>query len=168
MSTSADRFGDKFGGEKMWGLQELNYPEPIAYWPQTWGWVVVGILVLILIAWLVYRRWLVWKKNEYRRQAMHCLEQIANGSLSIHALPKLLRATALQGYPRKQIVQLNGKDWVDWLNQSANASLYEQTDAAIFDSLAYCKVDSLNLSKQESQRLVSVSRQWVKVHHAAL
>jgi hypothetical protein len=159
--SSSDRFGDGFGGEQMWGLQELPYPEPIPFLPQTAGWLVVAVLILLLLGWLGWWLWRRRQANRYRIEALARLRGLAPDDASI--LPQILRKTALHAYQRSEVASLRGSDWIAWLNRTAGRELFQATDAALFDRLAYrCE----ELAPAEFQRLHSASRVWVVDHHA--
>ena len=75
MTSSEERFGRGFGGEGMWGLKELPDPTAVAYQPQTWGWLALAALGLLLsvgvVAWVRRRR----RRNAYRTEALGRLDE---------------------------------------------------------------------------------------------
>jgi hypothetical protein len=79
-------------------LQELGLPAPVSYAPQTWGWWVL-LVVLIVIALVVgVRRYLQWQRDQYRREALARLAQLRSRSDDLNALrelPELLKRVAL-------------------------------------------------------------------------
>ncbi len=168
MSTSAKRFGEDFGGERMWGLRELAYPDAIPLVPQTPGWIAVGVLLVLALfwlGWLVYRR---RQKNAYRRQATKHLAAIASSTASPAELPFILRRAALRAFPRKDVASLHGDAWRIWLNDSAGRELYRPEDMALIDNLAYLPVQRLEQLQDSSelQHLITQTRLWLRHHHA--
>lgn len=163
MTTTADRFGDDFGGEKMWGLQELPYPEPMAMTPQTMGWVIVGIVLLLAVLWFAFRAYRSWRKNAYRRQAQQQINAMLNENTGAHTLPFLIRKTALAAFNRREVASLRGADWIDWLNSRLPSARFEADDARLLDRLAYS--DS-GLPEEQVNRLLKTARHWVVNHRA--
>ena len=163
MTTTADRFGDDFGGEKMWGLKELPYPESIAMTPQTMGWVVVGLVLLAALLWIALRAYRNWQKDAYRRQARQQIDGMLSQSVDARALPFLIRKTALAAFDRREVASLRGADWIDWLNSRLPSARFEADDAGLLDRLAY---SDAGLPEEQVNRLLKTARHWM-VHHRA-
>ena len=45
-------------------------PEPVRYTPQTIGWLILFVVVLIVAVWWGYRRYRFWLANRYRGVAL--------------------------------------------------------------------------------------------------
>jgi len=164
--TSRGVFGPDFGGERMWGLQELPFPEPVAYWPQTTGWyVALGILLLGLMA-LVWWRWRVWKRNAWRREMLTRLDAIAADPKRLTELPFLLRRSALNAAPRHEVASLRGQDWILWLNRSAGGEVFTPTDAGFIDDLPYRSSPDGLIGDRDAAHLIDASRIWIRSHRA--
>lgn len=161
MSTTQEQFGDDFGGERMWGLKELPYPDAIPLTPQTVGWLVVALLAAAGIGWLAWRLRRRWLANGYRRQAAAALDEMAADPAKAANLPYLLRRTALTAYERRHVAGLRGKDWIGWLNQSAGRPIFSEDAANLLDQLAYSDAP---VQADRTLRLVEVSRNWVRCH----
>ena len=157
-----------FGSERMWGLKELPLPDSVPYWPQTPGWYVVGALVLAVFAYCVYRLWLRWKANQYRRDAVAELDAMTRDRTGLVELPFLLRRAALHAGPRADIAGLRGNEWIAWLNRSAGRDLFAAEDAGLLDTLCYAPAAADAIEPQQADRLIAASREWMKVHNAAV
>ncbi len=87
-------------------LKELGLPAPISYAPQTWGWwVLLGILIGVALL-MGARRYLEWKRNRYRREALVQLAELQSRSDQMSALrnlPELLKRVALSMPPNRNI-----------------------------------------------------------------
>ena len=46
-SNSQQSAAEIFGSDRMWGLKELDLPEPVSWWPQTPGWYVLAALLVV-------------------------------------------------------------------------------------------------------------------------
>ncbi|WP_159812050.1 DUF4381 domain-containing protein [Pseudomonas sp. 18058] len=79
-------------------LKELAPPAPVSYAPQTWGWwVLLGLLIVLAIV-IGVRRYLQWRRDEYRREGLARLAQLRSRSDDLNALrelPELLKRVAL-------------------------------------------------------------------------
>ncbi|MBS4089073.1 DUF4381 domain-containing protein [Pseudomonas rustica] len=79
-------------------LKELAPPAPVSYAPQTWGWwVLLGLLIVLAIV-IGVRRYLQWRRDEYRREGLARLTQLRSRSDDLNALrelPELLKRVAL-------------------------------------------------------------------------
>ena len=168
MTTAAERFGEGFGGERMWGLKELEYPDSIALLPQTPGWYAVAVLVVVAIVWGV---WLLRRRrqaNAYRREALNLLADIEASRLGLNALPFVLRKSALVAFPRLDVASLRGSAWCDWLNGVAGRTVFTTDDIALVDKLAYLPAARLESLQQDAAtlRLITQTRQWLRLHRA--
>ena len=163
MDTSRDRFGDNFGGEQMWGLKELAYPESIPFWPQTAGWLLVGLILLALLAWFAWRARRRWLRNAYRREALSSLEVMHADPAQAKRLPFILRRSALAAYKRSRVASLRGAEWICWLNDTAGRELFAAEAAETLDRLAYSNAD---VSRSEIEPLLAASADWLRHHRA--
>ncbi|WP_166215781.1 DUF4381 domain-containing protein [Pseudomonas atagonensis] len=79
-------------------LKELGLPAPVSYAPQTWGWwVLLGLLIVLAIV-VGVRRYLHWRRDQYRREALVRLAQLRERSDDLNALrelPELLKRVAI-------------------------------------------------------------------------
>jgi hypothetical protein len=96
-------------------LVEPPMPEPISLVPQTAGWYVLGALLLSGLAYGLWRLWLYWRANAYRRAARVALDRAGDDPAEIAAI---LRRAALAAYPRRRVAGLAGADWVAFLHDT--------------------------------------------------
>ena len=163
MESTRDRFGDDFGGEQMWGLKELAWPDAIPFVPQTAGWLVVALLLLALSAWLAWRARRRWLRNAYRRDALASIEAMRADPAEAAKLPFILRRSALAAYDRGDVASLRGAEWTGWLNESAGRELFTAGAAEALDRLAYGRETP---SPADMGPLLAASRDWVRLHRA--
>lgn len=79
-------------------LKELALPSPVSYSPQTWGWWLLLAILLLAAALIGTRRYIQWRRDRYRREALAHLAQLRSHSDELHALrelPELLKRVAL-------------------------------------------------------------------------
>ena len=157
MTSTAERFGDQFGAERMWGLKELPFTEAVSLFPLAPGWyVVIGVVLLVILSGC-WRWWIRWRKNVYRRDALAALRDA-----DPQQLPFVLRKAALQGFPRADVAGLRGADWIGWLNETGGAKIFDDGDAAVLDEVAYAARPGV--SAEDIKRLVGAAETWVRRH----
>ena len=131
------------------GLADIVTPPPVSWLPQTWGWAVLGAVLLVLLAWMLWR----WRKrreaNRYRREALGELERI-----SLNEVPALLKRTALAAWPREQVAALSGAEWVAFL----------KVEGGLADLLNDAEYRSASLSNEE---IKAATRRWIEEHHVS-
>ena len=101
------------------GFEEIHLPEQVAYLPTAPGWQVLGLLFLIFLAYYLFRGARRWHFNRYRRNALQAFDRLLTDhswQASLGFVPQILKATALQTYPREQIAALSGDAWLAFLD----------------------------------------------------
>ena len=161
-----------FGNSRLDGLEEITLPKPISYFPQTIGWkiLLVGIIIAAII--FGYKRYRHWQANRYRTNALKRLAKIEQEiqasetkTKSLLDLPILVKQTALQAFPRDEIAQLSGDRWLEFLDHSGNTQDFSQGEGQLLPQLAYQSSSALtNLPEQRISNLIISIRQWIKNH----
>ena len=145
-------------------MHGLVMPEPVAWLPQTPGWwIVLGWLlaVLLLLAWQFAKR---RRRNRYRRDALAELRSISaqpelRPAESAQRIAALLKQTALAAYPREDVAALYGRDWAQFLKESAGNDPQVAEAADLLAAAAYRPdVDGSVLTRPASR--------WIRLHRA--
>ena len=135
-------------------LEPVPAPTPILMTPQTPGWIVVGLVLLVVVIWGI-RRFLQHRQaNAYRRAALSELPMAGNDPVRIATV---LRRTALAGFPRQQIAGLYGTDWLDFLDQSFGGSGFSNGPGQVLATAPY-RDTPLN------PELAALAQNWIKHH----
>ena len=160
-------------GADLQALQEIALPAPVSWLPQTVGWLVVSIAILLALALFGWRRWRHWRANQYRRDALAELAAIEqklqrDDQQALRQLPALLKRTALGCTPRLQVAALSGADWLRFLERSApGVELAGATGQQLWQ-LAYAPDAALrNMPRNEIDALCTLARRWIR-HHVAV
>ncbi|MTI15395.1 DUF4381 domain-containing protein [Sansalvadorimonas verongulae] len=148
-------------------LEPNILPAPIGFWPPAVGWWIVAGLALLLILVLAYALWRWYKSNVYRREAVRQLTAIQqsytthkSASRLVQQYNHLLKAVALQRYPREQVASLHGNEWLTFLDQQLKSSTdFTKGAGNVLGHSAYSK--NVNL---EADILHTVATRWVKKH----
>ncbi|MDG9881836.1 DUF4381 domain-containing protein [Pseudomonas putida CSV86] len=152
-------------------LQEIALPAPVSYWPQTWGWTVLLILLLAAVLVWALRAWRHWQRNRYRREALarldaleRRLEQHPDDCQALRALPELLKRVALSMPGGRAVAPLHDSQWQAFLVAHASAPLPDNF-AQLLAHLAYAP--QARLHEVDARELLRHSRAWVEQHHVA-
>ena len=140
-------------------LTELSLPAPVSYWPQTWGWgVLLGVVVLALLV-LAGRKWLRWRRDAYRREALARLDSLVD----LRELPELLKRVALSMplpmEEQQRIPTLHGAEWQAFLQRHARGP--------IPDDLAQRLAQMAYGTASQDPQLLAQCKAWVEQHHVA-
>ena len=140
-------------------LTELSLPAPVSYWPLTWGWgVLLGVLVVALLV-LAGRKWLRWRRDAYRREALARLDNLKD----LRELPELLKRVALSMplpmEEQQRIPTLHGAEWQDFLQRHARGP--------IPDDLAQRLAQMAYGTASQGPQLLAQCKAWVEQHHVA-
>jgi len=160
-------FSEGWGNYAIRGIEEILLPESVSLLPQTIGW---AILLLAAIAWLFligYRKYQHYRANLYRLVSLNQLKQIKNAyqqgdTTSVRALPALLKATALQVYPRTTIAALTGNSWCVFLSDTYPGPPFETEPIDILYKCGFAPKSELNNLLEEKNWNQFV--EWIKHH----
>ncbi|EHP38075.1 transmembrane protein [Cupriavidus basilensis OR16] len=156
-------------------LQEIPLPPPVSYLPQTWGWAVLGALLLALAGLLAWRAWRRHQANRYRRDALAELARIEAGIAAaagdesrrdaLAALPALVKRVVLACAPRTQVASLSAQAWLDYLDGTWRAGGFAEGPGRLLPELAY---GVRSPPAAEVTALIALLRDWIGQHHAHL
>lgn len=154
-------------------LRQLPLPEPVSYWPQTWGWLALLAGVAALAGWAAWRIVRRHRRNRYRREGMRRLEAIRvaaqSDPLAARELPGLLKQVGLSAVARAErarVGALGGPEWTDWMARTGGD--FPADADALLRALAYAPPETVRaIAPVRMQRLFAASRQWMEGHHVA-
>ncbi len=136
-------------------LEPVPEPPQVSLWPQTAGWIWLGLAVVCVAAWLG-RRWLVNRRaNTYRRAA---LRAIAAAGDDPAALAVIVRRAALAGYPRVEVAGLYGEDWLAFLDEAYGGTGFREGPGGLLAEAPYAAATN-------APYLAPLVALWVRNHH---
>jgi len=167
-------FGPQSAETQLEGLIEIVPPQPIGYWPETIGWLILLGLITLAAAWFVYRRYRYRKANKYRRWALVELEELAQGmkedkslGRALSELPILVKRTALHCFPREKIASLTGEKWLEFLDATYKGTGFAQGPGRLLKEIAYQPEDELkSYTRDNILQLTDLVRTWIKKHRS--
>ena len=150
------------------GLVDLAEPLPISWWPQTWGWFVVALLLTAaFMLFLMYHR-RKSQKNRYRVEALMQLDFLRKQPSQIILLAetaKLLKRVALSAWPRERVAPLAGKEWVRFLNETTRQPLFGEEAEILLSETEYRLQNETQAAQAERiQEFCEAAKRWIEEH----
>lgn len=151
--------------ERFAGLIDIYQPEAVSWFPQTIGWLIVLILVLVLLSFFGYRKLLLYWQNRYRREALAALEKVGlNNSAEQIAFDLFFIMKTVATYQDRQAGPLTGEQFLVHLDQQLT-----KQDAVFRSDIGDKWVKGLvstdcELSQSEVETLVTLCRDWINNH----
>src|SRR5260221_8720813 len=91
-------------------LKDIATPPPVSWFPQTWGWMALAVLLAAVVLALLVRQVRRYRANRYRREALlelkaleHEIRDPTTRREAVQALAALLKRTALGAWPRADV-----------------------------------------------------------------
>ena len=136
--------------------QLIEPPElvPISMVPQTWGWVVLGVALLVTLLAAVLKWRNRYNANAYRREALRALEAADNDPATI---AQILRRTALVAYPRREVASLAGDDWLGFLDAQLPDGGFQNGPGRAIATAPYTPTEP-------EIELPKLARRWIRRH----
>lgn len=130
-------------------------PAPISMVPQTFGWLVLAILLISATLFAVVKLRSNRAANAYRHAALAILPQVADDP---EKLAELVRKTALTAYPRQEVASLYGEDWLEFLDASYKGSQFREGPGRFLASAPYQNAGKVPAGAAD------IVRDWI-THH---
>ncbi len=145
-------------------LRDLHTPDPISFWPPAFGWwmIVVFILVLVAVAlWGIRYR----KRTAPRREALAELiaakaeyDQTQDSTNLMKSLSQLLRRYAMVCFGRQNVAGLTGMSWLKFLDEQGKTTQFSsEVGHQAFVAIPYGSDGSVN-----AYEMVVVVERWIK------
>ncbi|MFS1420352.1 DUF4381 domain-containing protein [Vibrio splendidus] len=151
-------------------LHDVAIPDSVSWAPQTIGWKILGVILLLVAIYLAYRLAQKWWNNRYRKEALQELMILdARDKNSTERTFKVLKVVLR--YLDSSNAKLFGKAYVNRLNAylpvSANTS--ENSNAFFADEVSELWMESLidpnvRLSFEQRLEVIQTAMMWLKLH----
>ena len=82
------------------------------------------------------------------------------------ALPQLLKRTAIAATSREQVASLTGDDWLRFLDRSLGGDEFNSGPGRLLTRIAYATSVPQDISRDQLESLIALSRRWIRHHHA--
>lgn len=144
-------------------------PEPISWLPQTLGWKVLAVLLLLVALQQSIQAAVRWRQLRYRREAMAKIRFLQhsltdnNRVASIKALNRVLKETAVFSFGDKTVASLQREHWLQFLNQSGAEKL-DETLGDAWQIALYVPEERVALDDKQCRLLLEFALVWVATH----
>ncbi|MGF1686508.1 DUF4381 domain-containing protein [Photobacterium japonica] len=152
-------------------MHEVPVPDSVSLWPQTVGWQVLGVIVVLWLAYMIYRRVWVWWQNRYRTEALAALDTLGN----TQNMTPSERSQALFRVLKTVLVYLDSRHaslfGVPFLQQLERYMPHSQGgfNTALGQRWMQSLVNpTITLDASECKALFACSRVWIKAHEPRL
>ncbi|MFT5541349.1 MAG: hypothetical protein ACI97K_001923 [Glaciecola sp.] len=144
------------------GLADVTLGSSPSIWPLAWGWWVLIILTIVLIAALVIFVVKYRNKRRIKSRALAAIVQINESEpQALRKLHSILRAAVMHYYPAKNVCKLHGSAWQEFLVSKAKGQkrITQQITAELMalESSLYTKNSSISIA--DAKQSVTV---WVQ------
>lgn len=142
-------------------IHEVQLPNEVSWFPQTIGWQILFVAVVLFVLYRAYRFILHWWNNRYRKEAVEALKNVGeNDSDWPYRLVKIIKVVMV--YLDSSNASLHGKQLLMKLDCYDERQLSFTDDEAAQQWLACCENSKLTPPEFEyiRRRLI----QWVETH----
>ena len=145
-------------------LGNILEPDPLTFTFETIGWKILAVLLFMVATAVLYRRLKLYRKNEYRREAIKKLQIIEAENISsqrkINHLNITLKQVAIIAFGREQVAALYGDDWFSFLD-----SKHKNTDFATYaNSFKNALYSDEEVDKNTLDLISGITKKWIKQH----
>ncbi|RVU81481.1 DUF4381 domain-containing protein [Leucothrix sargassi] len=142
-------------------LKDIHLPSEVNWWPLAIGWwLVAAALVLLVILLVVSLRKRRLKKSQFATVMTPFDALASNQTLSsnewLDELSMLLRRVAMNQQGRENVAGLVGKDWLSYLDKSANTTEFTQ---GVGQALADQPYQATAVYDRDA--LIALARRWI-------
>ncbi|MCF7502843.1 DUF4381 domain-containing protein [Vibrio sp. L3-7] len=150
-------------------LHDVTIPESVSWVPQTIGWKILGVALLLVAFYLAYRIALKWWNNRYRKEALNELILLdARDKNSTERTFKVLKVVLR--YLDSSNAKLFGQAYVNRLNAYLPVGANTDTSSAFFaDEVSGLWMQSLidpnvRLTFEQRLEVIQTAMTWLKLH----
>jgi hypothetical protein len=142
-------------------LYDIQPPAPVPFWPPAPGWWIVAILLVSAIGWWC---WYYYFYHAFKRIALKKLKQLhkdyqrsGDATQLAMELSILLRRVALVRFPRRQVANLIGAAWLQFLDKTGKTQDFTKGQGQVLCTAPYQKSPLI-----EANDLLRLVKAWIK------
>jgi hypothetical protein len=156
------------------GLADIAVPDPVSWYPETWGWWVLGGALFVAALVLAIRRARRFVADRYRREALRecealdaSLDSESRRAAALAELAVLLKRTALSAWPRAEVASLTGHAWIDFLRRHGGRAGIDERMVRLLDDSEYRPGSLASVSPHDARACARAVRDWIECHRVS-
>lgn len=143
-------------------LHDILLPDPIGFFPLAPGWIIVFAFVTALGFHFLWKWYVRYMHNRYKREAIKELQRYTNKNReTMLSLLSLAKRVAIAAYGREKIARLDGEAWWNFMETHSQAKLdkrvREDIERLLYDTSA--SIDTMLYNP-----LYICVEVWIKTH----
>ncbi len=143
-------------------LHDIIVPEAVGFFPLAPGWYILLLLFLTLLFHFALKRYRIYQKEEYRREAFEALAKLQQKNReNALALLSLAKRVGISAYGREKIAILNGDEWWNFMENHSQAIVDPALRKEI-QTLLY--QDEAEFSEGTFDAVLSFVTEWIATH----
>jgi len=154
-------------------LHDIVTPALPSWFPLAPGWYAVALALVFIGGWFATARYIHWRRNTYRRQALADLARISQSlkdsatyATYLPQLPQLVKRAAIAAYGRRTVAAFHGEPWLTFLNKKVNREIFNGEAGQLLLACSWQPAARLAaFSPAEIKTLQKVVRKWLINHH---
>lgn len=148
-------------------LGPIIEPVPVEFTMDTIGWKILLFVLISTILYGIYKSYLYYKKNKYRRDAISRIQNITldkklTTTSLITQVMFQIKQTALISFERKEVASLEGEEWLKFLDKNVKGLHFNNYQEIIL--LAIYKGEFNEKIPFNKELFITSSLKWVRNH----
>jgi hypothetical protein len=146
-------------------LRDIHSAAPVSWWPPAPGWWVLGLLLLVLLAWLGRRVVARYRVHQRRRQMLGWIDHLNtnvdpqnNPQAYLSTLNRIFKLVALRAFQSENCAAMAGQDWADFLIEKMKKSQSSES-LGVLVSGPYDPAP-----KFDPELMCELTRSWIRQH----
>jgi Domain of unknown function (DUF4381) len=136
-------------------LRDIVLPAEVSLWPRAPGWWIVGVAGLAAAAILAAMAVVRYRRNGYRREALHAL-----ATAEAQEISTVLKRAALAAWPREQVASLSGTAWLAFLDRAGDTTDFTSGAGRHIAPLAFGGA----VGEEARTAAFAAARSWIRHH----
>lgn len=148
-------------------LKSPPVPESVSWFPETIGWQIIALVLLVLIAFSAYKRINKWWRNRYRNEAIQAIKQfdINQQKHTLNGLHQVVLLTLNYAFSKNSKGHFYGKHLVGFMQQTLSKGnvaldtklLTQWQHDLVTEEFSHWQINDIQTLQQE---IIS----WLKYH----
>jgi hypothetical protein len=146
-------------------LKDIHLPLDVSIFPIAIGWKILVLLAIISV--LAFKLYNYYKLKSIKRYALMDLEKISKKEASykekIIEISKILKRIAIVKYKSKNVANLYGKEWIDFLkNKVKNKNLFSSKLEDFFQNHRFAPQKDNEQTKDIYESFIKDAKDWIR------